>query len=401
MEILETFKIALSSIKTNKTRSSLTALGIIIGVASVILLVSIGAGLKAYINQQFEELGSDTILISPGKMNFENMGGREDSFPGASANKLTLEISEKLEKRSKTAESVLPISVKSLTVKFGRETLSTSILGTTEEYALIRNSPAEKGRFFSESEVSGARKVVVIGKTIQKELFLNKDPLGELLILSGKKFKVIGILEEKGSTFGQDQDNTVIIPITTAKKQFDLDKLTYIYVKTGSIDQVEKASKETEKILEELVGEDSFSIVSPTEILTQVNSILSTLTLALGGIAAISLLVGGIGIMNIMLVSVTERTKEIGLRKAIGAQPKDIMIQFLIESVVLSILGGTIGILIGSLGSAVLGKFLTTRVTFWSIGLSFGVSTIVGVVFGVMPAAKAAKLNPIQALRHE
>jgi len=401
MDFIEVIKVSLGALKSNKIRSLLTMLGIIIGVASVILLVSIGSGLQKFITEQFEELGSDIIMVMPGKFQFQDEAGREGGPPGVGSNKLTLEIANRLAKRGEFIEKVLPIVTKSLTAKYLNETHDTAILGTSQNYPEIRNAPIEKGKFFSKSDVSGSRKVAVIGKTIEEELYPNADPIGQKIILSDKRYQIIGVLEEKGSIFGQDQDDLVVIPISTASRHFDLEKLNYIYLKSTSSDDIEKTVNEAELLIAKDIDEEDFSVISPTELLSTVSTILNVLTAALGGIAAISLVVGGIGIMNIMLVSVRERTREIGLRKAVGATPKDILAQFLIEALTLSIVGGLIGISLGYLGSLILDHFLAASVTLWSILLASGVSAFVGIIFGVTPAYQASKLNPIDALRYE
>jgi putative ABC transport system permease protein len=401
MDPIEIAKVSLNALKANKIRSSLTMLGIIIGVASVILLVSIGSGLQNFITQQFEELGTNIIMVMPGKFQFQDEGGREGGPPGIGSNQLTLDLVKRFEKRADFTEAILPIVTKSLVAKYQNETHNTAIVGTSEIYPEIRKSPVQQGQFFSKSDVSGARKVAVIGASIAEELYPHTDPIGKKIILSDKRYQIIGVLEEKGSIFGQDQDDLVVIPITSASRHFDLEKLNYFYLKSPSADQIDKTVEEAELLLAKELDEEDFSVLSPTELLSTVSTILGVLTAALGGIAAISLLVGGIGIMNIMLVSVTERTREIGLRKAIGATPKNILTQFLIEATVLSFVGGLIGILLGFLGALIMNRFLQTSVTLWSVLLASGVSAIVGIIFGVTPAYKASRLNPIDALRYE
>ena len=340
-------------------------------------------------------------MVMPGKMRWEDEAGREGGPPGVGSNKLTLEMAKRLEKKGDYIEKTVPIVTKSLTAKYAGETQDTAILGTNEDYPEVRNSSLEQGEFFTKTDVAGAKRVAVIGKTVQEEIFANTDPIDKKIMLSDTRYKVIGVLEEKGNIFSQDQDNLVIIPITTASRHFNLEKLNYIYLKSTSSDDIEKTADEAKRILSEEIDEEDFSVLSPEELLTTVSSILGALTAGLGGIAAISLVVGGIGIMNIMLVSVTERTREIGLRKAVGATPQAILIQFLIEAIILSFTGGTIGILIGISGSLLIGHFIKTSITIWSIGLAFAVSTLVGIIFGVAPAIKASRLNPIDALRYE
>ncbi len=393
------FKVSLDAVRANKTRSLLTSLGIIIGVASVILLVSIGSGIKEYVNRQFQDLGSDLLMVMPGKVNFRNHGGP----PGSVTNKLTVKVAEDLARQVNGIQGAVPLIANASTVKFQGNTLDTQLLGSSESLPDALNLPATSGRFFLDSEVRRNAKVAVIGTTVVKNLFGTDDPLGQEITVIDKRYTVIGVLKSKGSGFGNDEDNRVIVPVTSLQQQMGSDKVSFIYVKAQNINNVDYLKTQINNFLmdREKFKTDEFSIVSSDELLGTINSILSVLTLALSGIAAISLVVGGIGIMNIMLVSVTERTKEIGLRKAVGASPVDILIQFLIEAVFLSLLGGITGIILGAIGSWILGRVIQTSVTWWSILMAFGFSSIVGIVFGVWPAWKASKLSPIEALRYE
>jgi putative ABC transport system permease protein len=393
-------RVSTAAIARNKTRSLLTSLGIIIGVASVILLVSIGSGIQTYVTQAFEDLGTNLLYIMPGK--FQIRDSREGGAPGVATNKLTIKLADKIERSSRYVNAVLPIMSTNNTLKYRANTHDTFVIGTYEQYSEIRNSPLSVGRFFSKSEVRRFSKVAVIGTTVAEELFGDTYPINKEILVGDKRYKVIGVLESKGSGLGNDQDNQIIVPITTLQRQTNADKLTYIYVQIENTDNTDKATKEIEAILlDEGLSIDEFSVLNSEELLSTVSGILSAITLGLGGIAAISLIVGGIGIMNIMLVSVTERTREIGLRKAVGAHPRDILIQFLLEAIILSLIGGAIGITIGALGSLALNQFFQTTITPWSIIIAFIFSTIVGIVFGVWPARKASKLSPIDALRYE
>lgn len=400
MRFSNIFKVSLTAIFRNKARSILTSLGIIIGVASVIMLVSIGNGIKKYVTSAFEDLGTNLLYIMPGKINFSD--SREGGPPGTSVNKLTLDIADTLDKKVKYAKSVLPIMTTNYQLEYRAEQYYTYVIGTTPNYEDVRNSPVEEGRFFSNSESRRSAQVAVIGTTIVEELFGRDEPLGKEISVNDKKYTVIGILESKGSGMGNDQDDQIIVPITTLQKQTGADKLAYIYLEVADMDDLSKAQESVEEVLiKEGLDEDEFTATDPKELLTTVNQILSAITIGLGGIAAISLLVGGIGIMNIMLVSVTERTREIGLRKAVGARPQDILIQFLIEAVILSLFGGIVGILLGSLGSLALSSFIQTAITPWSVILAFSFAFLIGVLFGVWPARKASQLPPIEALRYE
>ena len=397
MNFFESLKIAISALKLNKLRSFLTMLGIIIGVASVVLLVSLGAGLRSYITSEFEKLGSNLLFVVPGRIGF---GGRGPG--GATVNKLSLRHVTAIEKEVKNLVGVIPTVQQFTTVKYyNKVQKDVTIIGTTESFAEIVNLPAVKGKFFTKSQSDSGKKVAVIGQTIADDVFGTKNPIGEKIDIKGQKYQVLGVLKAQGSTFGVDQDNTVIIPFTAAQQQFGTDQVNNIYAKAQSQADVNEVAAEIKKTLLKDLSEDDFSVMTAQQTLSTIQGILGVISAALVGIAAISLLVGGIGISNIMLVSVTERTREIGLRKAVGAAPGDILIQFLIEAVTLSILGGVIGLILASAGAFVASRFIPAVVTGWSVLVAFGFSVLVGVVFGVAPALRAARLNPIDALRYE
>ena len=403
MEFIEISKVALRALNTNKIRSSLTMLGIIIGVASVILLVSIGTGIKTYITQQLEGLGSNLVMVIPGHFEIGPQGGGGGGTPGAgtAASKLTLDHAKDIARKASTVVRVMPYTENNGTIKYKNESRTTQVAGVSIVYQELRNQFVTQGRFFTLSQENAAKKVVVLGKTVADEVFGNEDPVNKIVTISDQTYKVLGILEPKGAMAGVDMDNQMFIPVTTALKQYEMENVHAFWVESESPETVEKTKIEVENILKKTLDEEDFSILDTKSLLTVVSSILGALTAALAGIAAISLVVGGIGIMNIMLVSVTERTREIGLRKAVGATQNDILSQFLIESIVLSVVGGLVGILIGTLFSAIIGYFLNTSITLWSVAVAFFVSAAVGIVFGIAPAARAAKLNPIDALRYE
>ncbi len=403
MELIEISKVALKALRTNKVRSGLTMLGIIIGVASVIMLVSIGTGLKNYITEQLEGLGTNLVMVIPGHFEFGAGGGGGGGTPGAgtAASQITLDHVNDILRRSTTVVRAMGYTENNGTIKYKNNTHTTQVAGVSHEYQEMRNQVVEEGRFFTPSQENAAKKVVILGKTVAEEVFENENPVNKLVTISDQRYKVLGILEEKGSLAGVDMDNQMFIPVTTALKQYDMENIHAIWVESESPDTVEQTKLEVENIMKKTLDEEDFSVLDTKSLLSIVSSILGVLTTGLAGIAAISLVVGGIGIMNIMLVSVTERTREIGLRKAVGATQGNILTQFLIESVVLSVFGGLIGILLGGGLSILIGRFLNTSVTLWSIGISFFVSAAVGIIFGVAPAAKAAKLDPIDALRYE
>lgn len=395
---------SLRSIWKNKGRTILTSLGIIIGVTSVILLTSIGHGLQIYINTQSESLGSNSIFVAPGKI-FNDQGG----FNRNQSEQFTiLSFTDKDFrdlKRGLSTATVSPVSQITINAKsaFG-EAKDISLVGSDQLYGPSSNlSPSpENGRWFTKEEVDKKTRVVILGYDTAQDLFPSGNALGKRVYIKGATYKVIGINDKKGSTFGGPSLDTHIF--TSIEVLFDLagnQHINTFSIKANSKDDVPQIKTKTEKILLEHYEEGNFTVFDSSQLLDSINSIISTLTIALTGIAAISLVVGGIGIMNIMLVTVTERTKEIGLRKAIGAYPRAILLQFLFEATILSGLGGILGISLGTLGTMAINNFFPAQVTFSSISIAFGVSALVGIVFGVTPAQKASRLSPIEALRYE
>ncbi|OGE64675.1 hypothetical protein A3J13_02290 [Candidatus Daviesbacteria bacterium RIFCSPLOWO2_02_FULL_36_8] len=392
----ETITSAFTSIFANRMRSFLTVLGIVIGVMSVILLIAMVTGLKTYITGQIQGLGSNLLFVIPGRI------GGARSPGGVQANRLVYNDAATL-RRSLSNEAEISAAIqRNATLKYGNKLdKGVAVFGVEANYSKIISIKILKGRFFKESEQSSNRKVAVIGLTVESNLFGEANAIGKLIDVAGQRYTVIGVLDKRGSIFGIDQDNGIYIPFTTAQKQFGIDRLNTIYISAANSDNVKTVQERATNILKKRLSEDEFTVQSQEQALSTIGQITSVLTLALGGIAAISLLVGGIGVMNIMLVSVTERTREIGLRKALGATPANIRNQFLIEALTLSGLGGIIGIALGFGISLIIGQFFTTTVPLWSVALSFGFSMLVGVVFGVAPAIRAAKLDPITALRYE
>lgn len=382
-------------------------LGIVIGVTSVILLVSIGTGLKNYITKQLEGLGANTLFVFPGEFEIAPAGGGgggpSGAMPGAgmAASKFTFNHLNDLKRGSQTIKAVMGYTENNGTMRYKGKTHITQVSGTGPEYPEIRNQKVILGSFFTASQYNSAKRVAVLGKSLAEELFGEENPVGKTFTISDQHYTILGVLESKGAFGGIDVDDIVLIPVTTAMRQFDMQYIQSLWIQSQSSQTISQTKEEVEKILLKTLKKDEFSVLDTQSILSVISQVLGVLTAALGGIAAISLIVGGIGIMNIMLVSVTERTREIGLRKAVGATPQNILVQFLIEAVVLSFVGGAIGIFLGSLGALVINHFIATTVTLWSIILAFGVSALVGIIFGVAPAAKASRLNPIEALRYE
>lgn len=401
MNIFEYLKLSFIALKTNKIRSLLTMLGIIIGVSSVILLVSIGTGLQEYVTRQFQALGSNTIFVMPGKIDLKNMQSTGASMMTVS--KLEISDVEDILRGSSAVTLASPAVAGSGIISYRGKTISTELAGIWENYLQIVSFTAESGDIIRQSDVERSRKVIVLGDKPAKDLFGDTDPVGLWVTMGGVRYQVKGKLAPKGSggAMGGNIDDHAFIPYTTALRQLNQTKPYMIVIKTENQEEVSQAASDVTRILRRRLKEDDFTVMQQTDLLNTITQFLSVITVALGGIAAISLLVGGIGIMNIMLVSVTERTREIGLRKAVGATPRDILLQFLIESVILSLFGGIIGITIGALGSFALNAVIKTYVTLWSVLLASGFSGLIGIIFGVTPAIRASRLDPIEALRYE
>lgn len=397
MDTRELITLALKSLSANKLRSFLTTLGVIIGVFAIILLVSLGTGLQAYITNQIQGFGSNLIFVIPGRLGGARTPG------GVVSNKLLVQDAANIQLKIQGLANVAPVIQKTSSLKYkNRENKGASVLGTTANYTeTVKNAVIEQGRYFTLSQERSGAKVTVIGQTIKENLFANDDPIGKRLFISNNIYTVIGTLKKRGALFGIDQDNTAIIPLSAARKQFGLSQVNAIYVSAANEGQIPFISAQIKKVLSRRLTEDDFTIQTAESGLEIVTNVTNILSLALGGIAAISLVVGGIGVANIMLVSVTERTREIGLRKALGAKRIDILKQFLLEAVFLSLTGGVIGIILGIGASLILARFFVSVVTPWSIFVAFGFSVAVGIIFGMAPAIRASRLSPIEALRYE
>ena len=405
MNLNNLFRIAWRAILQNKTRTLLTMLGIIIGVGSVITMLAIGEGSKKSIKENISKMGTNMLNIRPGAGMFGGVRNNTDMQ--------SLKMTDYLALRNEATllKYITPVVSGNGQAIVGANNWPTSIYGVNTEYLPIREWAVEEGAMFGQDEIDNLSKVAVIGRTIQKNLFPEGDsPIGQMIRFKNIPFKIIGILAAKGeSNFGQDQDDIIIAPYTTVQKRVLAQ--TYLQSIVASViteDQAENAVNQVKTILERTHNiaadqENNFNVFSQQELISTFSSTSEMLTILLVAIASISLIVGGIGIMNIMYVSVKERTKEIGLRMAIGAKGKDILAQFLIESVLISITGGVVGVMIGLLATYVVNIFIgwPVSITFYSIVLSFLVCTITGVFFGWYPARKASDLEPITALRYE
>lgn len=396
------FLIAVKAILTNKTRSFLTMLGVIIGVGSVVLLTSIGTGLQSYVSDQFSTLGGTVIFVSPGDP-FGEGGFGESSFIESTKPVLKRSYFDEVLRthRDSISEGVVS-GLASGQAKYRETTKKVILYGVTPSFESVNKATPAKGTWFTDLDEQKGARVAVLGSGIATELFGDVDPVGKRVRIASRTYLIDAVLEEQGGGFGGPSfDNYVYIPFTTLQDDFDVELIDSYSFAAKDTESVEQAKKDIEETLSKYLEEDEFTVYDQAQLLETINNILGVITVALGGISAISLVVGGIGIMNIMLVSVTERTREIGLRKAIGATPNVILLQFLIESALLSVIGGCMGLLIAYLGSLAIQPFFPAKVTVEAVILAFGVSTLVGLVFGAAPAKRAAQLSPIEALRYE
>ncbi|HSQ78571.1 MAG TPA: ABC transporter permease [Nitrospirota bacterium] len=402
MNFIETFRVAFEAIMSNKVRSGLTMLGVIIGVMAVILLVSIGQGAQVYITKELTGMGTNLLIITPGKTS--TRGGFHPPSAGT-VRKLTYDDSQALKRRAWLLTDAVPLVFGTGKLKYQNMGRDMMIIGTTPEFQRVRNLFVDTGSYISQGDVDSKSKVIVLGTKVKEELFGAENPLGKVVTLSDARYRVIGVMRKKGTSLGMDIDDIVYIPVTSGQELFDTDSLFEIIASTPRADDVDRAIAQIKDLLiKRHAHKEDFTIQTQGAMLETMNTILGVLTAVLGGIAGISLLVGGIGIMNIMLVSVRERTREIGIRKALGARNRDIMAQFMIEAMTLSGAGGVIGILVGvglALLIPVFVDVLPTSVSSWSILMAFFFSAAVGIFFGVYPARKAALQDPIQALRYE
>ena len=392
MGFIQAYKMAIKSIRSNKVRSFLTMLGVIIGVSSVIAAVGFAQGSTKSITDTIESMGTNLIQV--------NIMGRNSN------RKVTYkQIEDFSEENSAEIAAVAPQSSTTGTVKYKTSNRETTVMGTSPDYEVIKSVEAQSGRFLIQNDVDSMQKVAIIGTAVVNDIFEGGNPLGEKMKINGQMFSVVGVLEEKDDGQDDGADDMVIIPITVAQRLFSTSTIRNFAIQATSPDTVESAMDKLEAFLTKTYKDsDAFRVFNQAEMLDSLDTMTGSMTAVLAGIAAISLIVGGIGIMNIMLVSVTERTREIGIRKAIGAKRKNILVQFLIEAIIVTGIGGILGVLIGvSIIRFIIGGFDLVPEVYsipWIV-ISFGISLVVGIVFGLFPAYKAASLNPIEALRSE
>ena len=390
----EAFRVALDALRANRLRSALTMLGVVIGVAAVVILVAIGSGAKQEVESEVEGLGSNIIIVVPGKFEFG---------AAPSLSRLTLADVDLLGRvvgdRNRVAVSI----ASGETVRVGALQSFATVNGVNENVPNVFDRVVARGEYITATDVDTRRRVAVLGSSVARKLFPDVDPLGRQVNIAGVRFRVIGVFKKVGSTFGVDRDGEVHIPVTAAQRLFGVERIDGLAVKAATADAVEPLRKKLVAALQDKYTGEEFSAVTQSQILGTIGRILGLLTLVLAAIAAISLVVGGVGVSNIMLVSVRERTREIGLRKALGARQRDILLQFLIEAVLLCVVGGIIGIGLGVAASLLIGAVspLPVVIAWWSPALAFAVSAAVGVFFGVAPARRAGRLDPVVALHRE
>jgi putative ABC transport system permease protein len=401
LSLFEHLAIAFDSIRASKIRTLLTTLGVLIGVFSVILLVGLGDAVRGYVLESFAGIGSNLLQINPGRQTTKGFRPSKTQI----RYKLTLTDAEALKKRGFTLDGVSAVVIGSGELRAGDLRRNVMLLGVSEDYPSLRNIEIDRGRFVEREDVDNQRRSLILGPTVVKELFgEGANPLGTTLYVSGAPFRVVGITQPKGKTFGFDMDDVVYTPVTAAQSLFNMENVSHILARAKDRKTVEPAMEEVRSVLVARRGDEDFTVFSQDDMMEMVNDIMGTLTFFLAAIASISLLVGGIGIMNIMLVSVKERTREIGIRRAVGARWIDIMVQFLVEAVVVSLLGGITGLVLGFVVIRIVAYFqpdLPVELSGWNVAMALSFSILVGILSGVFPAVRAADLDPVEALRYE
>ena len=394
MRLAEAWRVAVTALRANRLRSLLTMLGVVIGVAAVVVLVAIGTGAKQEVEEQVNGLGANLVIVVPGRLEL-----------GSAPTKSRLELGDADRIERETGQEVAVSLASGETVRFGGREAFATVNGTNPAVPRVFVRPLARGEYLRDADVDTRRRVAVIGPDLVTALFDGADPLGRTISVGGVRFRVIGVFESVGSSaFGGGRDAEVHIPITAAQRLFGDMRVDAMALKAPTTETIDQVSAGALSVLADRYPDEEFSAVTQDQILGTVGRILGLLTTVLAAIAAISLLVGGVGVSNIMLVSVRERTREIGLRKAVGARTRDVTLQFLLEAVLLTTIGGVIGIALGvggSLGLSAAVDQLPAVITWWSPALAFAVSAAVGIFFGVVPARRAGRLDPVVALRTE
>ncbi|MEU4692907.1 ABC transporter permease [Actinoplanes sp. NPDC023714] len=394
MRLAEAWRVALDALKANRLRSLLTMLGVVIGVAAVVALVGIGTGTKQQIERQVEGLGSNLLIVVPGRL---EAGAAPTSSP------LTLDDVEAVTRVVGDRSRVAVTISSGETVRAGRNSAFASMQGVLETTPDVFVRRLDRGSYLTRTDVATGRRVAVLGAGLARNLFGERDPIGRQITIGGVRFRVIGTFEQLGQSLGVDRDGEVHVPVTAAQRLLGTARIDGLAIRAPDRERIGELSASVVAVLQKNHPDTDFSAVTQEQILGVLGDILGVLTGVLAAIAGISLLVGGVGVSNIMLVSVRERTKEIGLRKAVGARPRDISVQFLLEAVLLTTTGGVLGMLLGGSAALLVDRLspVPAALTWWSMALAFGVSAVVGIVFGVVPAQRAGRLDPVVALRTE